>query len=103
MSKDIREWYIRQLGDEAEARELYEWYANRQHPTMLFRNAFVSDWLVAAYADDATHTLAGQEVNYGSFMDGYLGLPRLAECLVYHELIETNMRDEGGDSSVVER
>ncbi len=97
-SEELPEWYIRQLGDEAEARELYEWYVSQQRPAMLFRNTFMGDWLVAAYASDATHTRAGQEVSYGSFMDGYLGAPRLAECLAYHLLIETNMerRDAGG-------
>ena len=91
MDKARREWYTWEFEDEAEAKELFEWYESREHPVALFQDRYTDYWLLAAKADENTHILAGQEVHYNSLVAGHRGTPKLAECLMCHELVQVNM------------
>jgi len=81
-------WLILQLGDEEEAKSLFERYRQREIPAVLFWNTFMEDYLVAAYADNPMHQDANREVGFPSYVDGYMGTERLAECLFYHVLLD---------------
>jgi hypothetical protein len=83
-----RYWYVRQLGEHDEALRIFDWYKQQTHPSLLFRNNFMGDWLVASYATDDEHTRASHEIKAISYVDGYVGEERLLECFVYHLLLD---------------
>ena len=92
-------WYIRQIKDEQEAKNLLEWYRQRKLEALMFRNTFMHGYLVASYAEDDIHCRASREVGLRTFQDGYLGFERLIECLMYHELIDAGTSTFGVEGS----
>ena len=87
--EDTPDWLIFQLGLAEDANRRFGWYRNAGYPTILFRNTFMDDYLVAGYSSEAEHERAGREAPASSYVDGYVGIERLYECFKHHSLMDS--------------